>query len=136
MWRGFQFFMFILNLAVIATLVFLAWNSGWTFDKGSSSIEYKDFVSILLTALGVMVTILGLFLAALAIYGFEAIRQEARAIAKNEAARVAKETAQPVARGVAQSVAARSTQVVQRQSSPEKADGIDYGEVAGEDVKE
>ncbi len=121
----------LLNLAVMGTLLFLAWKSGWTFDKGNTGIEYKDFVSILLTALGLMIAILGLFLAALAIYGFQLIRTEAQRIAKKEAARVAKETTQPLA----QSVAARSTQAVRMQSPSEKAEDVDYGAVAGEDGK-
>jgi NADH:ubiquinone oxidoreductase subunit 4 (subunit M) len=56
---------------------------------GAPVVEYKDFVSILLTALGVMIA-LGAVLAALAaIYGFETIRKEAVHAAEQTAARVA-----------------------------------------------
>src|SRR3954471_5594814 len=63
----------------------------------SSTLEYKDFISILLTGLAVMIAVATVFLAAAAIWGFEAIRREAKASAEIEA----RETATTVARAVA-----------------------------------
>jgi hypothetical protein len=72
--------------------------------KEKQTIEYKDFISILLTGLAVMVAVATIILAAAAIWGFEAIRKDAKASAEN----VARETATAVAKDVAETVAART----------------------------
>ena len=48
-------------------------------------IEYKDFVTILLTALGVMIAVAAIFAAIAAIWGFEFLRRETRESAEKAA---------------------------------------------------
>lgn len=48
-------------------------------------IEYKDFVTILLTALGVMIAVGAIFAAVAAIWGFEFLRRETRESAEKAA---------------------------------------------------
>jgi len=77
--------------------------------KEAQTIEYKDFISILLTGLAVMIAVATIMLAAAAVWGFEAIRKEAKASAEN----VARETATAVAKDVAATVAARTARDVE-----------------------
>src|SRR4051794_26710329 len=63
----------------------------------SSTLEYKDFISILLTGLAVMIAVATILLAAAAIWGFELIRKEARLSAEHEASVVAERVAREVA---------------------------------------
>lgn len=71
-------------------------------------IEYKDFVSIMLSGLGVMVTVLGIGLATIAVWGTATLKQEARIAAERVATEDATKVATAVARDVAQSTAARA----------------------------
>ncbi len=105
------------------------YKGGWKLEAGSTSIEYKDFLSIILTALAIMLAILGTFLAALAVLGFEAIRTEARKIAKDEACKAATLEA----RVVAGEVAPKAVNEYLKQVVPTKQPPYDYGRAAGED---
>jgi hypothetical protein len=81
--------------------------------KEAQALEYKDFISILLTGLGLMMAVGTVMLAAAAIWGFEAIRKEIRisadAIARETATLVAKEVAGPVAARTAREVGPSDT---------------------------
>jgi hypothetical protein len=57
--------------------------------KASQTIEYKDFISILLTGLAVMIAVMTVFLAAAAIWGYERIRRDVLVAAEVEARKVA-----------------------------------------------
>jgi hypothetical protein len=98
MWRRTAIaFLIIFNVSLgILVLYFLA-RGYQPAPKDAQTIEYKDFISILLTGLAVMIAVATVFLAAAAIWGFEAIRREAKASAEIEA----RETATTVARAVA-----------------------------------
>lgn len=78
----------------------------------TQAIEYKDFISIVLTALAVIIAALTVFVAVAAIWGFTALREEARATAERVATSTASGTAErlatKIAREVAESVAART----------------------------
>jgi hypothetical protein len=78
--------------------------------KDAQTLEYKDFISILLTGLAVMIAVATIMLAAAAVWGFEAIRKEAKASAEIEA----RVTSAKVAKEVAETVAARTA----RDTSP------------------
>jgi hypothetical protein len=84
----------------------------YIFSKGglaqTQALEYKDLISIVLTALAVMIATLTVFVAVAAIWGFTALREEARSAAENVAREAASETAKRVAKEVAESVAART----------------------------
>jgi predicted membrane protein len=67
-------------------------------SKDAQTIEYKDFISILLTGLAVMIAVMTVFLAGAAIWGYERIRKEAREVAEKEAQKVASAVATRVAR--------------------------------------
>lgn len=48
-------------------------------------VDYKDFISIMLTGLSAMITVLGIGLATIAIWGFSQIKEEARRAAERVA---------------------------------------------------
>lgn len=63
-------------------------------------IEYKDFISIMISGLSLMVTVLGIGLATIAVWGYATIRDAAQ--------KRATETAEATSRDVAQATAART----------------------------
>lgn len=127
MLRGFLAFSALMSLSAIVAVGFLVWKGGWQPASGNSGIEYKDFVSIVLSALSLMIAVLGASLAALAVYGFEVIRKGAYRIAADKAEKVAK----GVAEATAETVAARAAQAYLEQAGVGKPDGDDYGKAAG-----
>lgn len=129
MWRGFQAFLACLNFAIILTGAFLFYKGGWSLGPGSPPIEYKDFISIVLTALSLLVTILGAFIAILAVFGFSEIRKEARRIAKIEAVQVASKEATKVGERAAIQAAASYL----KQTVPAPINDGDYGKAAAEE---
>lgn len=131
MWRGFQVFLACLNVAVILTATFMFYKGGWSLSPGQPPIEYKDFISIMLTALSLMVTVLGAFIAILAIFGFSEIRKEAFRIAKHQAVQVA--TKEGKIAGETAAIKAAGEYLKQRIPS---RDGDDYGKAASEDKGE
>lgn len=128
MWRGFQAFLMSLNLAVMLTVTFMLYRGGWTFSPGQSSIDYKDLISIILSALSLMLAVLGAFVAILAVFGFSEIRKEASAIAKRQAVQVATKEGQIA--GETAAIKAVGEYLKQRMPSQEPGD---YGQAAGED---
>lgn len=137
MTKGFLIFVSCLNVAALCVAGFMFYKGGWDFKVGKTGIEYKDFISILLTVLGLMLAILGAFLAMLAVYGFQAIQKEARRLAKGEAARVAKIEAVHVAtkegRLAGQRAAIQVAVEYLNQAVPGTVDNSDYGKAAGQD---
>ncbi|MBI5264612.1 MAG: hypothetical protein HY852_22690 [Bradyrhizobium sp.] len=77
--------------------------------KDAQTIEYKDFISILLTGLAVMIAVMTVFLAAAAIWGYERIRKDVLEAAEKEARTVAKDVAQTVAVRTARDVSPSET---------------------------
>jgi hypothetical protein len=61
-------------------------------------VEYKDFVTILLTALAVMIAVGTIMAAFAAIYGFDLLRKELVKASAETAAKVAAEQAEKIAR--------------------------------------
>ncbi|MBG0801377.1 hypothetical protein IYW40_07765 [Methylocystis sp. H4A] len=129
MWRGFQAFLACLNVAVILTGAFLFYKGGWTLTPGNPAIEYKDFISIVLTALSLLVTILGAFIAILAVFGFNEIRKEARRIAKIAAVQAAEKEGKISG----EKAAIQAALAYFKQAVPEQVDRDDYGKAAGKD---
>ena len=127
-WRGFQIFLGAAYLSGAFVGWFFIYKAGWVAEIGSSGIEYKDFISIILTALAIMIAILGAFIAVLAVYGSQGIKEEAI----GEAARVARMTAKDVAVPVAEEVAAKAVAAHLEQMAP-IIKGADYGVAAGQD---
>lgn len=132
MWRGFQAFLACLNVAVISIGIFLFYKGGWTLTPGDPAIEYKDFISIVLTALSLMVTILGAFIAILAVFGFNEIRKEARRIATRIAKAEAVQVATKEGKVAGEGAAIQAAIAYLKQAVPSMDDG-DYGKAAGED---
>lgn len=100
-------------------------------------LEYKDLVAILLTALGVMIAILALVLAAAAIWGYGQIKEEAarkaEAVAREISPKVAREAAEEALRrdldGLVEVALSRREQA---KSEAAMLKGImDYGKAAG-----
>jgi hypothetical protein len=127
MLRGFLAFSALMSLSAIAAVGFLVWIGGWHPATGNSGIEYKDFVSIVLSALSLMIAVLGASIAALAVYGFEVIRKGAYRIASDKAEEISK----GIAETTAEAVAARVAQAYLEQAGAGKPDGDDYGKAAG-----
>jgi hypothetical protein len=76
----------------------------------SNGIEYKDIISLLLTAITVVLAALAIGIAVLAIWGYNSIRESAERAAGDVAERTAKEVADQTAREVATTVALRSSE--------------------------
>jgi hypothetical protein len=94
----------------------------------SQEVEYKDFISILLTALAVMIAILATTFAIAAVWGYAALKEEVVKASKAEA----REAAQVEARTTADVVAMRVARELAQQTLPgEAATGEDYGRAAG-----
>jgi hypothetical protein len=143
-WRGFQIFMAATYISGMLVALFIAYKAGWIAELGSAGLDYKDFVSILLTATALMLAVLGAILAILAVYGFQGIKEDA----VKRAGRAAKKTAMPVASNIAKQTATDiatlvasktaeevATSVIANyfaQTTPENKE-IDYGGVAGQD---
>lgn len=81
--------------------------SGWT---------YQDLVSVLLTAIGVLLAIVALFVAVLAIWGYSALKEAAAEVAAKKAEQVAREVAGPIA--------ARAGAEASNTVDPDGADGL------------
>lgn len=73
-------------------------------------IEYKDFISILLTAISVILAAVTIFIALLAIWGYTSIKAAAMTSAEIKATEIAAQVADKIAREVAMPVAAREAQ--------------------------
>lgn len=76
-----------------------------------------------------MVTVLGAFIAILAVFGFSEIRKEAVRIAKNQAVQTATKEAKIAGEGAA----LKATAEYLKQVIPTQVDEGDYGKAAGED---
>ena len=99
-WRSCVIGLLLVIGGLLATISILQWQSHPVFvdsGKDSEGVEYKDLVVIILTALGVMIAVATIVLAALAIWGFSTLREEASRIAREVAPAAAREAAEPVA---------------------------------------
>jgi hypothetical protein len=99
LWKAVQIFLGIANAAVIS--VWICSKGGFFISipqpaVGSTGVDYKDFVPILLTAIGVMIAIFTLFLAIAAIWGYTQIKDETAKVAKETAEKVAAEEAKKI----------------------------------------
>lgn len=120
LWKAFGIVMACANCVLIAFLFYYLHLNRHTILAPANGLEWKDFVSILLTALGVMLAVMTLFLAVLAIWGFNSLKEEAIRVART----AAMETAGPVA---AQAAGSYLQQTVPQPASP---DHSDYGQAA------
>jgi hypothetical protein len=82
---------------VIAAAIAICVIAGRGPSAGNPVVEYKDFVSILLTALGVMIAVGAVVAAVGAFYGFEVLRREVVHAAAEAARKAAESTATQVA---------------------------------------
>ena len=112
-------FLICFNIALGILVIYLLARGYQPPPKDGQTIEYKDFISILLTGLAVMIAVATIILAAAAVWGFEAIRKDAKASAEI----VARETATNVARDVATTVAARTA----RETRPSDTSPVEAG---------
>jgi heme/copper-type cytochrome/quinol oxidase subunit 2 len=106
-------FLICFNVALGILVIYLQSRAYHSPGKEAQPIEYKDFISILLTGLAVMIAVATIVLAAAAIWGFEALRKEAKASAENVARETATAVATVVAKDVAATVAARTARDVE-----------------------
>lgn len=97
--------------------------------EAGGGIDGADLVTIVLTALAVMLAILTIFLASLAVWGYASIREAAGRIAAEVAERIAAEVAEKTAKETAAEVAARTSREIQDQESGQ-ADGDEYADAA------
>jgi hypothetical protein len=110
-------FLICFNVALGVLVVYMLARGYQPPPKDAQTIEYKDFISILLTGLAVMLAVGTIMIAAAAVWGFEAIRKEVRisadAVARETSMRVAKEVAGPVAARTAREVGPSDTSPVE-----------------------
>jgi hypothetical protein len=111
--------MVLLNIAFAIMALYFIFRGG-VVTPASQPLEYKDFVSILLTALGVMIAVAALFVAFFAIWGYKSAKE------------LISEIAEKAARDTAQSVALR-TAFDSKTSAPEAKEIVDAvtGEAEG-----
>lgn len=133
MWTGVRGFLAVANFALIALVLWIFYRSGWSFRAGESQIEYKDFLSLVLTALSLMIAVLGAGIAILAVYGFQEIKREAREVARGAAIEVAKGAAESTATRTAEAVATKVSNEYIAQRMPNPKGSKDYGEIGGEE---
>jgi hypothetical protein len=95
--RATNVFLLLFNIALSALLIYCLWSNRWPPISEARGIEYKYFISILLTALAVMIAVATILIAVAAIWGFAVLREEARSSAERIAAKVAREVAESVA---------------------------------------
>lgn len=124
---------------VFLVLGFSITATGWVFAAifylhptlsigNSHDLEYKDFISMLLTALGVLIAVMATTFAIAAIWGYGALREEVIKASKAEA----RGAAETEARATAEEVATKVARELAQQTLPgEAATGDDYGQAAG-----
>lgn len=91
LWRGFQVLLTVFNLAFAVLAMYFIMKGGVVTPE-SAGLDWKDFVTILLTALTVMVAIGALFIAVLAVWTYKDLRETVMRIAKETAESVATRT--------------------------------------------
>jgi len=100
----------VLNLSMMGAGAYFIATRG--LETPSGSWTYADLVSILLTAVGVLLAIVALFVAVLAIWGYTAIREAAADAATKVASVVAERVARDTASTVASRVGASTSETV------------------------
>ena len=87
-WRIAQLTLGCLNIAVIIVFGYAVYRGGVPFAREGQppTIEYKDFVTIILTAVTVMLAAVTIFLAVAAIWGYNTLKEAAQ----REAAKMAR----------------------------------------------
>ncbi|RXF67113.1 hypothetical protein [Hansschlegelia zhihuaiae] len=83
------------------TTIFDQFGNPITVEKQAQIVDYKDFISIMLTGLAIMVTILGIGLAVAGVWGYANIKEEAIAAAREAAVSPARDAAREVAEPIA-----------------------------------
>src|SRR6266403_1510692 len=111
MGRG-NIFWFVANLILTIILVYYVALHG--LDHPPAGWEYKDLLTVLLTALTALLAGLAIFIGILAIWGYNSIRDAAERAAERAADSKAEETA----RAVAETVATRVAEEVASQRVP------------------
>jgi hypothetical protein len=125
--RGFRVIAFCIHVATLVLCGFLIWRSGLSYKEPVGTLEYKDLIAIILSALGVMIAILAALVAIAAVWGFKQIQSDVTEAARN----MARQIAETEARKVAEQTATRvSTELGNQKSS---GLGDDYGRAAGSD---
>ena len=107
------------GLNVLAAWALLAYIVTRGFSLGTAAAPFTsvEFISLILGALAVMIAVLTVFLAVLALWGYNSLREAAREIATAEAKRTAEE------------VAGRTTRTLQDQESGQGS-GDEYARAA------
>ncbi|MGE0753136.1 MAG: hypothetical protein AB7K64_21405 [Variibacter sp.] len=103
-WKATIAVCFAWNIALSCVLGYFLCHGAISMAQ-TQTLEYKDFVAILLTALGVMIAVGAFFIAILAVWTYKNAMELIESAARDEAKTVATKTAE----GVAGSVAARTT---------------------------
>jgi Na+-transporting methylmalonyl-CoA/oxaloacetate decarboxylase gamma subunit len=85
----------LLNLSFAVLALFFIFHGGTPL---AGPLEYKDFISIILTALGVMIAILALGLAVAAVWGFSELKRAVRRTARRTAEAELASTVPPLTR--------------------------------------
>ena len=90
----------LLLLNVIALMIAIRYFGLWPLLPNTDGIEYKDLITIILAALAVILAAVTIFIAVMAVWGYNAIRESAEKAARE----VAKDVAQTVAAREAESL--------------------------------
>lgn len=92
--------MFVVNIGLTVGLLYLYNATGY---YGGAAVSGVEIITIVLTAVAILVTTLGIFIAIMAIWGYHSLHN----IAKETAERVAKERAETIATRAATDIVTR-----------------------------
>jgi hypothetical protein len=106
--------LFLVNLVLSLILLYYIGTRG--LESAPSGWEYKDLITIILTALTALLAALAIFIGLLAIWGYASIRDASIAAAESAAEVKAVETA----RATAETVAARTAEAIMQRLLPEE----------------
>lgn len=130
-WRGFSAFVAILCIVAIGMMTFLLTRlpavPATPQNAPGGLIEYKDLISIILTALSAMIALLAFFIAVFAFWGYSHIKAQLVEAAE----KVARDVSEPAANRAARSYLRRQQQNEDGEIGIQNDD--DYGKAAGQD---
>jgi len=102
--------LFLLNLALLAVATWFVGTRG--LDAPTGGWTYQELVATLLTAIGVLLAIVAFFVALLAIWGYNSLKESASTVAAARAEIVADRVAREVAGPIAARVGAEASNTV------------------------
>lgn len=119
---------FYFNVFALIVLIILIYRS--SFHPSLDGMEYKDFISIILTALAALLAAVTIIIALVGAWGYNSIRDNATRVAESVAAQTAENVAARTAKEVAEIIATRVAETTARHTAAENPAADDREESA------